>query len=74
MLIAGFTSCFHELAITEIKPMSYGFGCLGVFSNKIALIIHDFSAAITFGPAPTNLSSEFHFASRKALTHKHLSS
>ena len=54
--------------------MSYGFGCLGVFSNKIALIIHDFSAAITFGPVPANLSFEFHFAFRKALTHKRLSS
>ena len=54
--------------------MSYGCGCLRVFSDKIALIIHDFSVAIAFGPAPANLSSEFHFASRKAFTHKRLSS
>ena len=74
VLIDRFTSCYHELAITEIKLMSYGSGCLGVFSNKIALIVHDFSAAITFSPAPVSLSFEFRSAFRKALTHKHLSS
>ena len=74
MLIARFTSCCHELAITESEQMSYDCGCLRVFFSKIALIIHDFSAAIAFGPAPANSSSEFHFASRKAFTHKRLSS
>ena len=74
MLIAEFTSCYHELAITEIKLMSCGCDCSGVFSDKIALIIHEFNAAIAFDPAPANLSFEFHSTFRKALTHRHLSS
>ena len=74
VLIARFTSCFHELAITEIELMNYGCGYSRVFFGKTALIIHDFKVTITFGLVPANLSSIFHSTSRKALTHKHLSS